>query len=73
MGRNHERALAWLPTGAAGHMVSILNTVQGNYKVQVSNELTDIVGVLTSCRDNFNSSRAWSELNDTVQYEGRNN
>jgi len=62
MDREHSQALSWLPQGAAHHIVEVLNTVQGQYKVQVSNELTDNIGVLTSCRDNFTVSREWEKL-----------
>ena len=62
MDREHSQALCWLPQGAAHHIVNVLNSVQGQCKVQISNELSNNVGVLTSCRDNFTVSREWENL-----------
>lgn len=61
--REHKRATAWLPRGAVAFIVQELNKLGKNsYKVQISNELTDNVGVLTYCRDNFKQSMEWEKL-----------
>jgi len=62
MDRDHKRALCWLPRGAVAHIVEILNEIDVPCKVQISNELDDIIGVLTSCRENFSEAREWEHL-----------
>ena len=60
---DHERFTSWLPRGAVVAIVQVLNNLpKNNYKVQISNELPNEVGVLTSCRDNFDRSKEWDNL-----------
>lgn len=51
---DHQRATCWLPRGAAAFIGQELNKIKNkNYKVGIFNELDDNIGVLTSCRRNF--------------------
>lgn len=57
LNKEHQRATAWLPRGAANFIAQELNKIKNkNYKVGIFNELDDCIGVLTSCRRNFNIS-----------------
>ena len=61
--KEHRRFTAWLPRGAVNSIVSTLNEFSNNdWKVQIKNELEDTVGVLTSCRVNFDNSKEWLNL-----------
>lgn len=63
LGKEHIRATSWLPRGAVVFIVKTLNELGKNdYTVQISNELEDNIGVLTSCRDNFDNSLEWRLL-----------
>lgn len=51
---DHIRFTSWLPRGLVDAITEQLNYMQGkDYTVQIANELPDTIGVLTSCRDNF--------------------
>jgi hypothetical protein len=50
----HIRASAWLPKGIAEFINSELLKIEDkNYNIHISNELPYQVGVLTSCKENF--------------------
>lgn len=62
-GIDHKRCTSWLPRGAVHFVVGILNTLKDrDLKVQISNELADNVGVLTSCSYAFDNSMEWNNL-----------
>ena len=46
-------ATAWLPLGAAQFMIENIKDYINNYNIAICNELPNQVGVLTSCRENF--------------------
>lgn len=57
LNKEHQRATAWLPRGAANFIAQELTKIKNkNYKVGIFNELDDCIGVLTSCRRNFDIS-----------------
>ena len=57
LNKEPQRATAWLPRGAANFIAQELLKIKNkNYKVGIFNELDDCIGVLTSCRRNFNIS-----------------
>ena len=65
LGIEHKRATAWLPRGAVHFVVEELNNIPNrDIKVQISNELYDNVGVLTSCSYNFDHSMEWRHLKE---------
>ena len=49
----NERAYAWLPLGAAQFIIENIKNYICNYNIAICNELPNQVGVLTSCRENF--------------------
>jgi hypothetical protein len=49
----HQRFTAPFPRGLVEGIKETLNDVKGNWKIQVSNELPDVVRHLTSCREHF--------------------
>lgn len=66
--REHIQATSWLPRGAVSFIVKNLNELgENSYKIQISNELVDNIGVLTSCRYNFDNSLEWDLLNETCK------
>lgn len=68
--QNHMRFTSWLPRGAVNAIVFNLNKfAKEKWTVQVSNELTDQIGVLTSCRDNFEKSMEWDRLDERIKVE----
>lgn len=61
--KEHQRATCWLPRGAAAFMGQELNKIRSqHYDVGIFNELDDCIGVLTSCRRNFEFA-----INDELQ------
>jgi hypothetical protein len=44
---------AWLPKGLVEGIKSAFKSIKGDFTVQISNELSNQVGSLTSCRENF--------------------
>lgn len=63
LNKEHERFTSWLPRGAVNAIVQVLNSLKDNdLKIQISNELPNNVGVLTSCRENFDNSLEWKNL-----------
>ena len=48
-----KAATAWLPIGAAQFMIENIKDYIYKYNIAVCNELPNQVGVLTSCRENF--------------------
>ena len=63
VGLQHQQVTSWLPRGAVHFVVGVLNQLRDrDLKVQISNELPDNVGVLTSCRENFENAREWDDL-----------
>lgn len=65
--QNHLQFTSWLPRGAVNAIVSNLNKFSNEkWKVQLSNELTDKIGVLTSCRENFDRSMEWDNLSKKI-------
>jgi hypothetical protein len=68
--QDHMRFTSWLPRGAVRAIVFGLNKfATEKWKVQISNELADTVGVLTSCRENFERSMEWGELDKRIKFE----
>ena len=66
--KEHRRFTAWLPRGAVNSIVSTLNEFSNNdWKVQIKNELEDTVGVLNSCRVNFDNSKEWLNLDKKIK------
>ena len=64
-GIDHKRATSWLPRGAVHFVVTVLNAIDDrNMKVQISNELADNIGVLTSCSYAFDQSMEWRHLKE---------
>ena len=53
MNREHERFTAPFPRGIVEGIIGVLKTINGKAKVQVSNEIPDTVGHLTSCAFHF--------------------
>ena len=53
MKREHIRFTAWLPRGLVEAIKKHFSAIKGDYTVQIANELPDNIGVLTSCRENF--------------------
>ena len=49
----NKQATAWLPLGAAQFMIENIKDYIYKYNIAVCNELPNQVGVLTSCRENF--------------------
>jgi len=69
-GQDHLRFTSWLPRGAVNAIVSNLNKFsKKKWKAQLSNELTDKVGVLTSCRENFDISMEWDSLDKSIKIQ----
>lgn len=69
-GQNHLRFTSWLPRGAVNAIVSNLNKfAKKKWKAQLSNELTNEVGVLTSCRENFDNSMEWEGLDSGIKVQ----
>lgn len=63
VGLDNIFATSWLPRGAVVFIVQTLNSLNPNhYKIQISNELDDNIGVLTSCIYNFDNSLEWRLL-----------
>jgi hypothetical protein len=54
IGYEHQRFTAPFPRGLVEGIKEVLDDVKGNWKIQVSNELSDVVRHLTSCREHFN-------------------
>ena len=55
--KDHQRCTCWLPRGAANFIVQEIKEFKGQGKViGICNELSDSIGVLTSCRENFENS-----------------
>lgn len=55
--REHERAIAWLPKGASNFISKVIEKIEKKgYIIHISNELDYNVGVLTSCKENFDIS-----------------
>jgi hypothetical protein len=68
--QDHMRFTSWLPRGAVNAIVSSLNQfAEEKWDVQVSNELANQVGVLTSCRENFEKSMEWDGLDKRIKVE----
>lgn len=68
--QDHLRFTSWLPRGAVNAIVSNLNKfAKKKWKAQLSNELTDQVGVLTSCRENFDRSMEWDGLDKSIKIQ----
>lgn len=60
---DHLQATSWLPRGAVAFIVQTLNEYHDKpWTVQISNELDNNIGVLTSCRANFDNSMEWQSL-----------
>jgi hypothetical protein len=53
LGRDHIRFTSWLPRGLVEAIKTHFADIRGDFLVQISNELPDCIGVLTSCRANF--------------------
>lgn len=69
-GQNHLRFTSWLPRGAVNAIVLNLNKFsKKKWKAQLSNELTNEVGVLTSCRENFDNSMEWEGLDSSIKVQ----
>lgn len=69
LGIENHRATAWLPRGAAVFAVMKLKEFgKPGMKVQVANELPDNIGVLTSCRENWQNALE-SELSSLSEPE----
>lgn len=49
----NKGATAWLPLGAAQFIIENITDYIYKYNIAVCNELPNQVGVLTSCRENF--------------------
>lgn len=62
--REHIRFTSRLPRGLIEAIKWHLKGIIGDYIVQIANELPDNIGVLTSCRDNFNI-RLQKEFSET--------
>lgn len=59
-----QQFTSWLPRGAVVAIVQVLNGLpKNNWKVQISNELPNTVGVLNFCIENFDKSCEWQKLN----------
>jgi hypothetical protein len=69
-GQDHLRFTSWLPRGAVNAIVSNLNKfAKKKWKAQLSNELPSEVGVLTSCRENFDNSLEWDGLDKSIKLQ----
>ncbi len=68
--REHIRFTAWLPRGLVEAIKEHFATIQGDYTVQIANELPDTIGILTSCRENFDARlrNEFLALNDKAQF-----
>ena len=54
MRRKGKRGSCWLPRGAAAFIAKHIKQYKGkNKNIAICNELDDNIGVLTSCRENF--------------------
>jgi len=53
LNRDHIRFTAWLPRGLVSAIKNAFKSIKGNFTVQISNELPDQIGALTSCQENF--------------------
>jgi hypothetical protein len=53
--KSNVRFTAWLPRGLVEGIKNAFKTISGNFTVQISNELPDQIGVLTSCREHFDT------------------
>lgn len=53
LNRQHIRFTSWLPRGLVEAINLYFKDISGDYFVQISNELPDNIGVLTSCSENF--------------------
>lgn len=61
------RLTSWLPRGAVFGIVCALEKFANkDWNVQVSNELDNEIGVLTSCRYAFDHSVEWRSLNKII-------
>jgi hypothetical protein len=57
MKRDHEQFTSWLPRGCANAAVQALKRLEGlNIRVGVANEFPSVVGMLTSCPENFDGA-----------------
>lgn len=52
----NKQATCWLPIGAAQFMIENIKDYIDKYNIAVCNELPYQVGVLTSCRENFDNA-----------------
>jgi hypothetical protein len=65
VGKQHERCTSWLPRGAVKFVVEELNALEDrDLKIQISNELESVVGVLTSVSYAFDNSMEWDALKE---------
>jgi len=51
--RDPIRFTAWLPRGLVSAIKHAFESIKGDFTVQISNELQDQIGVLSSCQENF--------------------
>ena len=54
--KNHQRCTCWLPRGAAKFIAQEIKEYKDTEVIGICNELSNNIGVLTSCRENFENS-----------------